>query len=625
MPNPSLSNLNQPGPPAPTFPRYGQRVVRLVDLKTNLKDLKFGMDRVGGGNSGQPYETFPIPSNLATPLITDYWQNNNTGLDYPIRGGSLTGNAGDLSYTLAAQIDKDRIQKFLKDAPRGPQFIQKQLGLVASNPLMETGAPSAVFNGLQGLLGVLIGQGGQLPYTSTGNNNQYYNKGRSLLAQVIASGTGIHIPYDGSDVPIDTNARYYTDVVGQQISIGPGTDLTQINRLLMLQVSKLISGFSANQTVELSGNAISLGISAKTSLLFDYPGGPGSSYGIGNTTIARAVNSSDAYNLTDSDVTSDLFPNVFTMTYEDIRSAQNNTAATIANSTRTRNRNSTILNDFRYTTGAPSGSYLWTKKQGVDVRFYTSASVDKMNADMTNLKLVSEDPFQNIVQGAENDDMIKFGFECMSNDNPGQSVPLYFRAFLTRGISDSHQAELNSFKYMGRGETFHTYQGFNRSIGFGFKIVAFSKDELIPLYNKLNYLVSQVYPDYSNSGIMRAPLVKVTIGDYLYRMPGFLTNVNLSIEENTTWETNLDGNFYQLPKMINVDIDFKPIFNDLPRRNTIDSTSGAVTGSAIIGWSGGNKNYYFINPPVGTTKTADIVPLENVTPAPGFTSFASNF
>ena len=38
----------------------------LVELKTNLKSLKYGSDRPGGGWSGQPYVQFPIEDN-ATP------------------------------------------------------------------------------------------------------------------------------------------------------------------------------------------------------------------------------------------------------------------------------------------------------------------------------------------------------------------------------------------------------------------------------------------------------------------------------------------------------------------------------------------------------------------------------
>ena len=34
----------------------------LIDLKTNLKDLKFGHDEYGGGNSNEPYISVKIPA-----------------------------------------------------------------------------------------------------------------------------------------------------------------------------------------------------------------------------------------------------------------------------------------------------------------------------------------------------------------------------------------------------------------------------------------------------------------------------------------------------------------------------------------------------------------------------------
>ena len=50
----------------------------LLDLKTDLKSLRFGKDRLGGGNSGQPYITSPIPE-----------ETNNLGIlynDFLLRG-----------------------------------------------------------------------------------------------------------------------------------------------------------------------------------------------------------------------------------------------------------------------------------------------------------------------------------------------------------------------------------------------------------------------------------------------------------------------------------------------------------------------------------------------------------
>ena len=152
---------------------------------------------------------------------------------------------------------------------------------------------------------------------------------------------------------------------------------------------------------------------------------------------------------------------------------------------------------------------------------------------------------------------------------------MIFRAFLEGQISDSNQAEYNTFKYLGRGETFRTYQGFDRTIGFTFKVFVQSRFEMTPVYTKLNQLISQVYPDYSPEyNLMRGNVVRLTIGDYIYRMPGFLENVNVTIDNsNTPWEILLyefgestEPEVRQLPHMVTVQCSFKPIMDMLPRK-----------------------------------------------------------
>lgn len=81
---------------------------------------------------------------------------------------------------------------------------------------------------------------------------------------------------------------------------------------------------------------------------------------------------------------------------------------------------------------------------------------------------------------------------------------------------------------------------------------------------------------------MRGNVVRVTIGDYIYRMPGFLDSVNVTIDNsNTPWEILLgqwtdslaipDGDVRQLPHMVTVQCSFKPIMDSLPRKESYSS------------------------------------------------------
>jgi len=297
-----------------------------------------------------------------------------------------------------------------------------------------------------------------------------------------------------------------------------------------------------------------LGISYDTNLLFQYLGGPGSSYGQGLTLIRRTDNTT---NIT----------NRMVMNYDQILMKS-----------QVQKGETTYISDFRTQVEDPNvkGAKWNFQADSLETKFYINAGqyVDKMNLAFPSIIKDTDDPFSKSEK-----DIIKFGFECMDNDNPGESVFLSFRAFLNGGITDNHGAELNSFKYMGRGETFYTYQGFTRSMNFSFKIAVGSSQELEPLYIKLNRLVSQVYPDYSINNYMRAPMVKLTIGDYVSRMPGFLESVNITIDGTTSWEIN---NNKQLPHVLDVSISFKPIYDTLPKRSTTKSATPII----------GSKDFY---------------------------------
>ena len=506
----------------------------LIDLKTNLKNLRFGNDQPGYGSSGLPYIQTQIPDTPnATGTFRPIFRPGSTGnLDFPIRGGNIEFQLGTQTFTLSSQIDKTRIRKFFEDKPRGTAFIQKQIGLQLSNPKTETG--NSLYNLAQ-----------STPLPGLLENTRIYNNGINTLAQVGASGTGAHAVRHGT-LPFNPLQKNYYDIVNAQNV----NDDSASNRLLILQNLKMTSGTSPIVNVEDVGDinrVNTLGISLNRNILFQYLGGPGSVYGVGNTTIKRAVDTTRLRSFS-------------TMGYDQLRAQKSNFGNAIPK-----------IQDFRDQTGlAIDGSYIpWGNNQ-IEKRFYVAAGSykDKMN-------LLYPFGFNNSVapweyNSEDTEDLIKFVFEAISNDNSNFSTAIFFRAFLTAGITDNNSAGLNSFKYMGRGEDFFTYQGFSRTVSFSFRVAAGSKDELIPMYNRLNALQSQVYPDYSpNQGIMRAPVIRMTIGDYLYRVPGFIESVNFTIDNNTPWEINLDGDLAQLPQVVDVAISFRPIMDTLPQRSSL--------------------------------------------------------
>ena len=469
----------------------------------------------------------------ATGTVQPIYRPGSTGgLDFPIRGGQLEFNLGTQSFTVSSKIDRSRIKKFFEDKPRGTAFIQKQVGLQLSNPKIETG--NTLFGIPQGI-----------PYPGLLENTRVYNLGQNTLAQVGVSGTGFHAIRHGL-VPFNPYQKFYYDIVNKQNV----TNQKVSNRLLNLAALKMTTGdpFANPANVPDINLVNTLGISLNRNMIFQYLGGPSSVYGVGTTTIPRVVDTTKLRSST-------------AMNYDQLLAQKSNLNNPIPE-----------VQDFRQKINEASRAIVfnntWTKEQTVDYRFYVNKK-DKLNLTYPFLFRNDQAPWE--INKTDTDDLIKFVFEAISNDDPTYSMALFFRAFLTAGITDSNSAQLNSFKYQGRGENFYTYQGFDRTIGFSFRVAAGSRDELRPLYNKVNSLISQVYPDYSpKQGIMRAPIIRMTIGDYLYRVPGFLESVNVNIDNNYPWEVNLEksqvGDIAQLPQVMDISVSFKPIMDILPKR-----------------------------------------------------------
>lgn len=171
------------------------------------------------------------------------------------------------------------------------------------------------------------------------------------------------------------------------------------------------------------------------------------------------------------------------------------------------------------------------------------------------------------------DDLIPFRIGALDVNSTPQNGMLekdyiHFRAYID-SFSDSYTGEWNSTKYMGRGEKFYNYNGFERSISLAFTVAAQSKPELVRQYQKLNFLVSNLSPTYTTEGYMSGPLVELTLGDWCFNLKGFISSITLDIPEESPWE--IDGIGKRLPHICKVSgFNFTPIEDFRPEKQKLD-------------------------------------------------------
>jgi hypothetical protein len=212
--------------------------------------------------------------------------------------------------------------------------------------------------------------------------------------------------------------------------------------------------------------------------------------------------------------------------------------------------------------------------------FYGNQSVKNLGTYSPGLDKITSLPIyrsEGVIQDSVINDLVKFRIAVIDNNAPNFKTFMHFRAFLGP-MSDSYTANWTSFNYLGRGENFYTYNGFTRQISLSWTVAAQSKEELIPMYKKLNYLASSLTPDYgptsNRSGYMRGNLVQLTIGGYLYEQPGIITSLTYDIQEDTPWEIGInsdgdggdDASVKEMPHIVRVTgFNFIPIQQFLPR------------------------------------------------------------
>jgi len=246
--------------------------------------------------------------------------------------------------------------------------------------------------------------------------------------------------------------------------------------------------------------------------------------------------------------------------------------------------------------------------------------VDKINAQA---------PSDGKVNGEkEGRDLIKFRFHILTAD--GKEKVLYFRAFLD-AFADNYTGAWSAVKYLGRAEDFQVYSGFQRKITLSFKIAAATRSEMEPIYQKMIWLASATAPTYATGGqFMRGTITKITVGDYIYELPGVLNSVGYTWNPEYPWEiamlepenTGQDDFEQELPMVMDCQIDFTPIHTFTPTTGLKEYITTRLTERGKKGIKDIDNPKTGIEPvPEVPPETAAAAPI----PATPFPSILNNF
>ncbi len=574
----------------------------LLNLTTDLKSLRYGKDRVGGGDIREPFITKSINS---TPGDTG-------GPDFLLRANTLQHVGDDLS----------RMGKFMI-SPKGLQFAAKQNILsrtsvkiqsssdVSFNPINDgVYLPTSTLAQLAvGSAGSHLLKQGINPFKNTSQSRA--NTGIGLLDNILNAELPLEQPIyvkrvNNKQLP-ETNRL--VNLVGAKIGVAQTNSNNSIDTFLGSLTGGGIKGFGAGLLNNLFGkNSNSgLGINDNQQEILRYNGGPGSILGVGQTTIRRATNTQ----LYDNESFKKEFK---LLNYSGIVSAADSKVGKSKDqilpdfraSLDPGKSNSLISTTLDYQSGA-NGNFEERVNIGNPGRRNKNLSnynvgtgtgpLDKLNA----LPLYSSTKVINAGNNIKND-FVKFRIGILDNNSDnkeGLKRYIHFRAFID-SFSDNYSAQWGEEKFMGRAESFFRYGGFSRSISMGWTLAAQSIDELIPMYQKLNYLASSLAPDYSSQGYMQGNIAYLTFGGYCYEQPGIITGLNLSYPKESPFEIDVDSKTgandggkktKELPMIMTVTgFEFKPIHNFVPRiqQNTFD---GLTENGATFVSTWGDERY----------------------------------
>jgi hypothetical protein len=163
------------------------------------------------------------------------------------------------------------------------------------------------------------------------------------------------------------------------------------------------------------------------------------------------------------------------------------------------------------------------------------------NVDYVNsLNVLNEDEFKtqygdDSKYGSSGPDIIKFFFYDIVNQ---KYIPF---SATVKGIQDTNSAEWEPVEYLGRPDKLYYYKGFTRDVNFNFVVNAHSIKELMPMWQRINYLVGLTRPSNytmgAAGGFMVPPMVQLTLGDFYKNHFVVIKSCNVTIPDDASWET----------------------------------------------------------------------------------------
>ena len=633
----------------------------LVTRGSDLRDPKFTRrgDKPGGGFSKEPFIKQDLPG-VEEP-------NPNLGLlggntDFLLRAGTLQRSVEDVS----------RISQLLLTTGKGNLFTVKQNLLSRTN--VKTQAKSIGLNqgpylptstiaqvGVSGL-GFHLNKQGLNPFAATGTESGEDGSGGNFFQNIVSNTklpTYLSADVKGGDSG-QTNRlvelRKFKLVGPQNTGLPPtlskGSRLISniaggIDSIFNTGLKNKVNDLVPNVNLGLNNNDIS---NAKDEILA-YGGGPGSELGVGRTRIRRysdttsydtetfrkknyLLDNGSLEAISDESVTS---PHKIRIDFRQ---------SLIGQQAAGQNKN-VLSNSIDYTTknieqrvglGSPG-------RNDKDLTSFVKGAVDPSTGKaygavdkVTSLPLYKS---KGVTPSTQKNDLIKFRIASIDpHDEKGMSTYIHFRAFLD-SFSDEFNSNWESFRYTGRTENFYKFNDFTRTVNLSWTLAAQSRQELIPMYKKLNYLQSNMTGDYSDFGYMEGNLMKLTVGGYLWEQPGFFTSLSTTFHEQSPYEIGIpDGedttefnrnqtigtslSVKELPMILSVAASFTPIHDFVPRKqqNVFDyNTRGGGLNSygreRYVSLSADNsvtsyenaKGDYFVDTP-NVNKVSDIQPAK---------------